>query len=108
MIRKLIAGAVVAGGVTIGLSLPAFATPCYVGCTPGPVEIVGSGPSVPPGFLSSQSPHVPVPAQTQAAPAPGLPFTGADIEQSVAVASVLLVAGGVLVRRQRRRAPRAS
>jgi hypothetical protein len=59
---------------------------------------------VPPGFLSSQSPHVPVPVQTQSTPAPGLPFTGADIEQSVAVASVLVVAGGVLVRRQRRRA----
>lgn len=70
--------------------------------------MVGSGPSVPPGFLSSQSPHVPVPAPTESAPAPGLPFTGADIEQSVAVASVLVAAGAVLVRRQRRRAPSAS
>ena len=89
----------------LGVSVPAFASPCYVGCTPGPVQVVGSGPSVPPGFLSTQSPHVPVPVATQSAPSPGLPFTGADVEQSVVVASVLVTVGGVLVRRQRRRAP---
>jgi hypothetical protein len=104
MIRRIIVGAIVVSGLSIGLSYPAFADPCYTGCGPGPVSIVGSG-SVPPGLLNSQSPHAPLPAPTESVPAPpGLPFTGADIEQIVGIASVLLVGGVVLVRINRRRA----
>jgi len=52
---------------------------------------------------------VPLPAPTESVPAPpGLPFTGADIEQIVGIGSVLLVGGVVLVRINRRRARAAS
>jgi hypothetical protein len=88
---------VLAGGVTLGLSLPAFADGCYTNCVPSPVGLVGGGPSV------SPSVSVPLPAPSEAVPG-GLPFTGADIEQLAGIAAVLLVAGTVLVRMNRRRA----
>ena len=88
------------GGVTFGLSFPAFAAGCYTGCvpsTPSPPGLLGGGPSV------SPSVSVPLPAPSESVPG-GLPFTGADIEQSVGIAVVLLVAGTVLVRMNRRKA----
>jgi hypothetical protein len=97
VVRKLILGLVVVGGVTLGLSFPAFAAGCYTGCVPSPPGLVGGGPSV------SPSVSVPLPAPSQSVPG-GLPFTGADIEQIVGIAVVLLVAGTVLVRMNRRKA----
>lgn len=89
-----------AGAVTLGLSLPAGADPtCYTGCGPGPETVLGTGPATSPGV----SPE-PLPSPKQSVPSPGLPLTGADIEQSAGIATVLLVAGAALVRVNRRRA----
>jgi hypothetical protein len=92
----VIVGLVLAGGMTLGLSLPASAQ-CYTGCVPSPPSLLGGGPSV------SPSVSVPLPAPSQSVPG-GLPFTGADIEQIVGIAVVLLVAGTVMVRITRRKA----
>jgi hypothetical protein len=100
VVKKLILGLVLVGGVTLGLSFPAFAAGCYTGCVPSPPGLVGGGPSVSP---SAPSVSVPLPAPSESVPG-GLPFTGADIAQSVAIAVVLLVAGTVLVRINRRKA----
>jgi len=103
VVRKAIIGVVVAGVVTLGLSLPAGADPgCYTGCSPSPTNLIGLGPSTLVGG-PAVAPSAPVPGPSASAPAPGgLPFTGADIEQTVAVACVLLVAGAAMVRIRRR------
>jgi|ERR1700688_4071227 len=107
MVSKLIGGVVLVSALTLGVTLPAFAdSSCYTGCTPvvpgvpGPATPVlpgvpGPAPgTAPTGTPVSDSPNVPG----------GLPLTGADIEESVGIASVLLVAGVALVRINRRRA----
>jgi len=101
-----------AGAMTFSLSLPAFAgTTCYVGCAPGPIApvgIVGGGQSTSPGLAAvsgtQATPSVAPPAKQAVQSSGGLPFTGADIEQIVGIAGVLLVAGMVMVRMSRRRA----
>ena len=107
MVRKAIIGIVVAGVVTLGLSLPAGADPgCYTGCSPGPSTLIGAGPSTLAGGPSGPPSVAPAPGPSAAAPAPGgLPFTGADIEQLVAIACVLIVAGAAMVRLRRRSRP---
>jgi hypothetical protein len=115
VVRKLIAGTALASALTLGFSLPALADPtCYTGCGPSPSTILGGGPSTSPGGPATilgggpSTPPIavaPAPVPHESAPPPGgLPFTGTDIEQSVAVASVLLVAGVALVRINRRKA----
>jgi hypothetical protein len=92
---------VAASVVTIGFSLPAFADPCYTGCAPSPISIVGGGPSISPGV---PGPHTPVPPPTESVPPPGgLPFTGQDVEQIVGIAVVLLIGGVVMIRLGRRK-----
>lgn len=93
-----------AGAAALGFSLPAGAdTTCYTGCTPTPPGIVELGPATTPGVPNSHA-ATPLPTPTESVPGSGgLPLTGADIEQSVAVAGVLLVAGAVMVRTKRRR-----
>ncbi len=110
-------GLVAAGVLTVGLSLPAFADGrCYTGCsptpvpTPTPVGSVGGGPAgqgvvTVPGVAVSQSPPAAAPVATQSVPSSGgLPLTGADIEELVGLAVVLLVAGAAVARVSRRRA----
>jgi hypothetical protein len=110
VVRKLIVGTVMAGAVTLGISHPAVADPtCYTECGPGPQTVVGSGPATAPGGPTSQPSPAPVPSPKQSVPfSGGLPLTGADIEQSAAIATVALVAGVAMVRVSRRRAARAS
>ncbi len=109
MLRKLVVGVALAGAVTLGFSLPAFADhTCYTACTPLPVGSVGQGPvghgpATTPGVAASQSPSAPVPTRSVVSSG-GLPFTGADIEQSAGAAAVLLAAGAAMVRVSRRRA----
>ena len=110
MARKLIAGVILASALTLGVTLPASADPtCYTGCAPGPPGLVGSGPGGPgtaPTGVTAPAPTVPLPGPTQSVPSPGgLPFTGADVGESVGIALVLVLAGGALVRVNRRRAP---
>jgi hypothetical protein len=96
VVRKLIGGVVLVSAVTLGVTLPAFAdSTCYTGCTNAPPGQLGPAPGTAPS-----GPPVLEPTSVPG----GLPLTGADIEESVAVASVLLVAGVVLVRINRRRA----
>ncbi len=109
VVRKLIAGVIMAGSVTLGLSLPAGADPtCYTGCTPTPPGVLGAGPATTPGVPASQATPAPLPEPAASVPTSGgLPVTGTDVEQSLVLASVLVVAGGVIVRRSRRRSHRA-
>jgi hypothetical protein len=108
--RKLIVGAVMAVAVSLGFSHPAVADPtCYTDCGPGPQTIVGSGPSTSPGGPTPQFSPAPVPIPKQSVVSSGgLPLTGADVEESAAIATVLLVAGAALVRVGRRRASPAA
>jgi len=113
VVRKLVVGAVVAGAVSFGAALPSFAgaPTCYTGCTPGPMGS-GPGPYLTPGTpvinaSGSPGPGSGVTPREAAPPSGGLPFTGADVAGSVGIASVLLVAGGAMVRVSRRRAHRA-
>jgi len=101
MVKKLLAGLAVAGAASLGATLPSYAatTPCYVGCSPGPIP-TGSVPGVP------QDVHT-RPVGTPQEPSPGLPFTGADIAESAALAVVLVTVGGVLLVVSRRSARRA-
>ncbi len=62
----------------------------FAGCTP----------TTPTG---GTTPSTPAPA-TKAATSSSLPFTGADVEQLAAIGGVAIIAGGLLVRRSRRRA----
>jgi len=109
VLRKLVVGFALGGAVALGFSFPAFADPtCYTACTPLPVGSVGQGPvglgpATTPGVAASQSPSAPVPTRSVESSG-GLPFTGADIEQSAGAAAVLLVAGAAMVRFGRRRA----
>jgi len=101
-----------AGVVILGFSLPASADDtCYTQCAPTPIGAVGQGSVVQgqvtttPGVAASQSPSATVPVAAQSVRSSGgLPFTGADIEQSLGAAAVLLVAGAAMVRVGRRRA----
>jgi hypothetical protein len=117
VIKKLIAGLFLVSVLTVAVTLPAVADPtCYTGCSPipgvpvpgipVPGGFVGSGPTPTPGAQTSPSTPAPVPLASQSVPSGGLPFTGADVEQSAAIAVVALGAGFVLVRvgRRRRRA----
>ena len=78
--------------------------------SPAPIGAVGQGSVVQgqvttPGVAASQSPAASVPVVAPSVPSSGgLPFTGADIEQSLGAAAVLLVAGAAIVRVSRRRA----
>ena len=86
------------GALTLGMTHPAVADPtCYTECGPGPATILGAGPSTAPSGPG------PIPKEAVSVPG-GLPVTGADIEQTVGFAIVLLVAGAVMVRINRRRA----
>ena len=110
MVRKLIAGVILASALTVGVTLPASADPtCYTGCAPSPVGLVGAGPGGPataPSGVTAPAPIVPLPGPTQFVPSPGgLPFTGADVGESVGIAVVLVLAGGALLRVNRRRTP---
>ncbi len=69
---------------------------------PGEHRGFGVGPSRPSQF--AVTPHAPAGSDQSVPASPGLPFTGADIEQIIGIASVLLVGGVVLVRTNRRRA----
>jgi len=110
VLRKLVVGLSMAGVVILGFSLPASADgTCYTKCSPAPIGAVGQGSvvqgQVTPGVAASQSPPVTVPVATQSVPSSGgLPFTGADVEQSLGAAGVLLVAGAAITRVSRRRA----
>ncbi len=106
VIRKLIVGIFMASVLMVGFSLPAFADPsCYTGCFPGPVSIVGKGPSVAPSGPGVLSTPAPLPRAGSSVPSSGgLPFTGADVEQSIGLAAVLVVAGVAVLRVGRRRA----
>jgi len=117
VLKKLVVGVALAGAVTLGFTLPAFADQtCYTACTPLPVGSVGQGPvgsvgqgpvghgpATTPGVAASQSPSAPAPTRSVVSSG-GLPFTGTDIEQSAGAAAVLLVAGAAMVRFSRRRA----
>jgi hypothetical protein len=93
-----------AGVLIVGVSFPAMAdTTCYTGCSPPPGGITGTVPSPTPGVRVTQSPPATVPFTSQAVPSGGLPFTGADIEQSLVIAVVLVGGGFALVRIGRRR-----
>jgi hypothetical protein len=111
VLRKLAVGLAMAGVVILGISLPASADDtCYTQCAPTPIGAVGQGSVVQgqvttPGVAASQSPSATVPVAAQSVRSSGgLPFTGADIEQSLGAAAVLLVAGAAMVRVGRRRA----
>jgi hypothetical protein len=111
VLRKFVAGLAMAGVVVLGFSLPASADgTCYTTCSPTPIGAVGQGSVVQgsviaPGVAASQSPSATVPVATQSVSSSGgLPFTGADIEQSLGAAALLLVAGAAFVRVSRRRA----
>jgi hypothetical protein len=108
--RKLVVGLSMTGAVILGFSLPAAADgTCYTNCSPAPIGAVGQGSvvqgQVTPGVAASQAPAVTVPVATQSVPSSGgLPFTGADVEQGLGAAAVLLVAGAAMIRVSRRRA----
>jgi len=107
MVRRLIVTVALAGALPLGVALPAFADQaCYTGCAPGPVP--GSTIDVPsPGEPVSPAPG-PVSPRQATPSSGGLPFTGTDVVQSAGFASVLVAAGGALVRIGRRRARRAA
>lgn len=63
----------------------------FAGCTP----------TTPTGGTTPSTPAV---APATKAASSSLPFTGADIEQLAAIGGVAIVAGGLLIRRSRRRA----
>ncbi len=119
MIKKLIAGLFMVSVLMVTVALPAVADPtCYTGCAPGtggpspggpspggpgPGGIIGGVPTPTPGAATSPSTPAPVPLASQSVPSGGLPFTGGDVEQSLAIAVVLVGAGFGMVRISRRR-----
>jgi len=81
-----------AGVIVPSVTASADSTTCYTGCTP-----------VPP------SSHDPLPVvKTESVSSSSLAFTGADIEEMTIIGGGALVAGGVLMRRGRRRRPARS
>jgi hypothetical protein len=91
-IRALGLGLGMTAGVLagVGVSSAAYAdSTCYTGCT---------APTDP-----TTVPTVTPTANVTSTPTGGLPFTGADIAETATVGAGLLVAGGLLVRRGRRR-----
>jgi hypothetical protein len=86
-------GAVLGG---VGASSAAYAdSTCYTGCT-------ATTDPTPPTTVTPAATGTPA-ANLVSEPTGGLPFTGADIAEMATVGAGLVVAGGVLVRRGRRR-----
>jgi LPXTG-motif cell wall-anchored protein len=96
--RLLITGMALAlmGVVAIPSIAYADAT-CYTGCT----TTVTANPT--PSGIGTQQPATTSPIAPKTASAGGLALTGADIEGLVVVGCALLVIGGLLIRRTRRR-----
>jgi hypothetical protein len=117
VLRKLLPAVALAASAASLSESPASAdATCYTGCTPpgGPVTgSSGSGPAtnLGGGGASPSPPTATAGAGRAPASAPasgGIPFTGADIAETAAIGSVLVVGGTVMVmfgRRRKRLAP---
>jgi hypothetical protein len=96
-IRVMLAGLIGIGlalvALTIGPSIAGADPTCYTGCTN----------TVPPSVLATQTGQEPQVLASAASGTSGLALTGADEAGLVAIATIALVGGGVLVASTRRR-----
>lgn len=90
-IRTLIAGAIFGGAVLLSPGIAGADTTCYTGCTTPTT-----------GVVAQVTPPAPA-AAAPVAPASGLAFTGADIEE-MAILGLAAIGGGALLIRRRKTA----